>query len=94
MTDNVVRLEVDNVCEFPAETILRDVIEAKPDKVLVLSLEQDGKVLAWSSTSYGPDLLWMLERGKLLIMKNILEQEAMPEHAWEGTILPFPPDVA
>jgi hypothetical protein len=68
-TDNVVYLDTTTTQDVPPERVLRAAIGADLRMAVVLGYEAEtGQFYAASSTSNGPQTLWLLERLRLLLL--------------------------
>ena len=59
---DVVSLGVQTTLEIPPEKVLRGAIEAKLTEVVIVGVDENGKRYFATSTGYGPDTLWHLQR--------------------------------
>lgn len=56
--------------DIPAERVLDGAVEAKLDRVVVLGYDQNGEEYFASSIADGGDILWLMERLKLRLLRT------------------------
>jgi hypothetical protein len=73
MTDNVVDLPVITRLDIPPEKVLSRALEAGLTDVVVIGYDADGQEYFASSKADGKDVLWLLERGKICLLRTVEE---------------------
>lgn len=68
--DNVVTLDVMTRLDIPAERVLSTALERDLESVIILGYDKDGHEYMSSSMSSGPEIIWLLERLKLLLVSG------------------------
>lgn len=65
---DVINPNVETSLDIPADRILSAAIEADLETAVVVGWDQDGNMYFASSSGYGPDLLWLLEKAKASLL--------------------------
>lgn len=65
---DVINLSVETTLDIPVDRILSAAIEADLETAVVVGWDQDGNMYFASSSGYGPDLLWLLEKAKASLL--------------------------
>lgn len=65
---DVVNLDVATSLDIPVDRILSAAIEADLETAVVVGWDQDGNIYFASSSGYGPDVLWLLEKAKASLL--------------------------
>lgn len=66
---NVINLPVVTTLDIPAERILNKAIESDLKEVMVIGTDKEGNFYFASSFGDGGNVLWLLERTRIEIMK-------------------------
>lgn len=88
-SDNVVPLNTVTSLDVPADRVLAHAAAAGLDGCVVLGWTKDGMEYFVSSFADGADVVWLLERCKLLLLRS--GDNAVPVEKRDGEIVPFPP---
>ncbi len=70
MSDNVVILPVVTSLDIPASRVLDAAVEEDFAQVVVIGWTTDGEEYFASSASDGGDVLWMIERAKMQLLRG------------------------
>ncbi len=71
MSDNVVMLNVETTLDIPSERVLSQAADAGLCHVVVIGYDSDRNEYFASSIADGADVLWMLERAKLKLLRVV-----------------------
>lgn len=69
--DNVMIFTGVTPIQFDADVILRGALKANLSEVVIVGYDEDGTEFFSSSQPSGPDVLWMLERAKLGLLRSV-----------------------
>jgi tryptophanyl-tRNA synthetase len=69
MTALIIELETVTTLDLPPDRILRKAAEAELTHVVVIGVDPDGEEFFASSIASGPEVVWMLERAKLALLR-------------------------
>lgn len=72
-TDNVVEFPGITKLDIPAERILRKAIKEKVTEVVICGYDEDGEMFIASSIASGPEVMWLLEVGKMRLLEAFKE---------------------
>lgn len=72
-TDNVIEFPGITKLDIPAERILRKAIEEKVTEVVICGYDEDGEMFIASSIASGPEVMWLLEVGKMRLLEAFKE---------------------
>jgi hypothetical protein len=65
---DVINLSVETSLDIPVDRILSAALEADLETSVVIGWDQDGNMYFASSSGYGPDVLWLLEKAKASLL--------------------------
>ena len=71
MTTQIIELDNITSLDIPVERVLRKADEADLSMVVVIGYDQDGEEYFASSIADGPEILWALERAKVLLLQVV-----------------------
>lgn len=87
-SDNVVHLDTLTSLDVPADRILANAAAADLEGCVVLGWTKDGQEYFAASFADGADVVWLLERCKLLLLRGA--DNARPVEKRDGEVVLFP----
>ena len=69
MTAEIVDLKTVTTLDIPAERVLKAAMEADMDRVIIIGYDGNGAEYFTSSVSDSRDILWLMERAKLRLLR-------------------------
>jgi hypothetical protein len=72
-TDKVVAFPGITKLDIPAKRILRKAIKEKVTEVVICGYDEDGEMFIASSIASGPEIMWLLEVGKMRLLEAFKE---------------------
>ncbi len=71
--DNVIDFSGITKLDIPAKRILRRAIKDKVTEVVICGYDKDGEMFIASSIASGPEIMWLLEVGKMRLLEAFKE---------------------